>query len=372
MPSLPGGGVIGCATAYFLTRHPKYDRTLHKITLLEATAIASGASGKAGGLLGLWAYPQELVPLSFRLHQQLATEHDGATQWGYRRLACGSISAVVKEADLPKAVKASPHGPAHGNAANGGSNGSAPLPMQSQAGTDEGKAWEKLPKQDDAASRLLKDSPLPPDLDWIKGSLVQQYQEMGRPGFTETAQVHPYRFTTAIAALAADRGADIRMGAKVTAIRHASGGGVTGVDYLERRTNATKSMDNVTDVVVSAGPWTGVLLPRSRVEGLRAHSVVWEADVSAYAVFTDIQLPASYVPEHRQKQKQARKHKRNVDPEIYARPGGEVYACGKIKSFPIRPAPSLTTTPSPCSPFFQPTVPALRHNPFLPSLLGYF
>ena len=72
-----GGGVIGATTAYFLTRHPRYDRNLHCITLLEATTtIAAGASGKAGGLLGLWAYPEELVPLSYHLHRELATEFD--------------------------------------------------------------------------------------------------------------------------------------------------------------------------------------------------------------------------------------------------------------------------------------------------------
>ncbi len=38
-------------------------------------------------------------------------------------------------------------------------------------------------------------------------------------------------------------------------------------------------------------------LTSSQVSGLRAHSVVFNANVSPYAVFTDIQLPADYVPE---------------------------------------------------------------------------
>ena len=49
-----GGGIIGCTAAYFLTRHPSYNPAKHKITLLEASKIAGGASGKAGGLLALW------------------------------------------------------------------------------------------------------------------------------------------------------------------------------------------------------------------------------------------------------------------------------------------------------------------------------
>ena len=53
----PGGGIIGCTTAYFLTRHPSYDPSRHNITLVEASKIAGGASGKAGGLLALWGMP---------------------------------------------------------------------------------------------------------------------------------------------------------------------------------------------------------------------------------------------------------------------------------------------------------------------------
>jgi predicted NAD/FAD-binding protein len=44
-----GGGIIGATSAYFLTHHPSYNPEKHKIILLEATKIAGGASGKAGG-----------------------------------------------------------------------------------------------------------------------------------------------------------------------------------------------------------------------------------------------------------------------------------------------------------------------------------
>lgn len=195
---------------------------------------------------------------------------------------------------------------------------------------NDDKEWEKLPKQDAAAASLLKDSPLPEDLDWIDRNLVRHYEEMGRHGFTETSQVHPFHFTNAIADLALSAGVDIRLGAKVTNIQNISPESKT-VEYEDRQhENAIRSMTGVTDVIVTAGPWTGKLLPRSKVEGLRAHSVVYEADVSPYAVFTDVQLPADYVPEHRKRMGQRRKHRGNVDPEIYARPFGEVYACGKF------------------------------------------
>ncbi|KAH6637059.1 FAD dependent oxidoreductase [Chaetomium tenue] len=328
-----GGGIIGCTTAYYLTRHPNFNPALHTITLLEATAIASGASGKAGGLLGLWAYPTCLVPLSYRLHRELAAEHNGAKRWGYRRLGCGSIAAVVKANDLQqRASKPLPP------AANNGTNGD--LPIQSAVSDDTTKDWEKLPKQDGRATDLLQDSPLPSDLDWINSRLVHSYEEMGSPGSTETSQVHPFYFTNAMADLAKEKGADIRLRAKVTKIHDTRIAGVHSVAYQDRDTGELHTITSVTDVIVAAGPWTGKLIPRTRIEGLRAHSVVYEADVSPYAVFTDIQLPADYTPDHRANQGQKRRHKGNVDPEIYARPFGEVYACGETDT--TIPLPATT------------------------------
>lgn len=303
---------------------------MHKITLLEASSIAAGASGKAGGLLGLWAYPECLVSLSYQLHRELAAEHNGAERWGYRRLGCGSISAVVN--NLKQETEPQPPS----DEANP-SRAEAPLPIQSTAATGDeetgDKAWEKLPKQDEAAANMLTDSPLPPDLDWIDGQLITHYSEMGQPGSTETSQVHPFHFTTAIAELAREKGVDIKLGAQVTKIHH-SKSAVSSLDYLGRDTSQTHTLDNLTDVIVTAGPWTGRLLPKARIEGLRAHSVVLAADVSPYAVFTDIQLPSSYIPPHRAAKGQRRKHKGRVDPEIYARPFGEVYACGTPPSPP--------------------------------------
>lgn len=297
-----GGGIIGVTTAYFLTRHPKFNRALHTITLLEAApTVACGASGKAGGLLALWAYPQCLVPLSYKLHAELAAEHDGARKWGYRSLGCGSIEAIVSKTRAQQ---------------------------QQQQPDGDGKAWEKLPKQDGTARDLLQVTDFPKDFDYIDRDLVTSWQEMGSPGFTETSQVHPLHFTTTIANLAREAGVEIRTNAKVTELK-TSVNGVQGVSYLDRETGETKDVADLTDIVVTAGPWTSTILPRAKIEGLRAHSVVFEAEVSPYAVFTDIRLPSDFVPEHRARMGQKRRHKGNVDPEIYARPFGEVYACGE-------------------------------------------
>ncbi|KAG5993969.1 hypothetical protein E4U54_003225 [Claviceps lovelessii] len=300
-----GGGIIGCTTAYYLTRHPKFNPALHTITLIEASSsLAAGASGKAGGLLALWAYPACIVPLSYQLHAALAAEHDGPRKWGYRKLHCGTIEAVVSKQSL--------------------------LSSETRQDQDEeGKDWEKLPKQDDAAKELLREESLvPKDLDWVNRELIRSWAVMGGPGTTETAQAHPLHFTRAIGQLAQQAGVQMRMQCKVCKIV-TSKTSLKKIEYLDRSTGETRELTDLTDVVITAGPWTGKLLPRSKVEGLRAHSVVYEADVSPFAVFTDVQLPSDFVPEHRAKLGQKRMHKSHVDPEIYARPFGEAYACGE-------------------------------------------
>ncbi|KAK7954008.1 hypothetical protein PG996_014894 [Apiospora saccharicola] len=345
-----GGGIVGCTTAYYLSRHPSFNPAFHRITLLEASSVAAGASGKAGGLLGLWAYPQCIVPLSYQLHADLAAEHGGAERWGYRTVGCGQVAATLKHKDLNGARNRQQNGYSNGAQPTKNTDGLSesnspvpklensdgilgPLPGARQPDNDIGKEWQKLPKQDKAATQLLTKSVLPTDLDWVDSNLIKEYAEMGQPGFTETAQVHPFQFTTQIAALAEAKGVTIKTNARVTKISLTLGKThVDSVQYLDSGSGELKTIHGVSDIVVAAGPWSGKLIPNAKIEGLRVHSVIFGADVSPYAVFTNIQLPINWVPPHRAAQGQKRRHRSKVDPEIYARPGGEVYACGEPDS----------------------------------------
>lgn len=265
-----------------------YNPALHKITIIEATRIASGASGKAGGLLALWAYPSSIVPLSYKLHAELAIEHNGAERWGYRKVHCGQLSAKGRQL----------------SAANG----------DEKAGKEE---WSKLPKRDEKALGKLRAAGLPKDLDWFVPDGIKSYAEMGDP--STTAQVHPYMFTTSMAELAQEKGAEVILGS-VTGIDYTDGK-VNSVTYESKETGEVNKLP-ATDVILSAGPWTRTILPEAPIEAMRAHSVVIKADVSPYAIFSEITLPNNFG-------NSARKHGRNVSPEMYARPDGTVYACGE-------------------------------------------
>ncbi|KAI4223266.1 MAG: hypothetical protein L6R36_005557 [Xanthoria steineri] len=293
-----GGGIIGCTSAYFLTRHPAYDSSKHKITLLEASKIAGGASGKAGGLLALWAYPSNIVPLSYRLHAQLAKEHDGESKWGYRRIHCGQLAAKGRPNEKKEKLEGKP------------SSGES----------------VSLNKRDGKALGKVTAAGLPKDLNWFAPESVRSYYEMGDPD--TTAQVHPYQFTTAMAELAAQKGVNIILGS-VTSIDTTNGSGVKSVTYKDKATQASHTIA-ATDVVVSAGPWTQRVYPPAPISGMRAHSVTITPSkpISAHAIFTEISLP----PDFGNKDtflKSKRAHQKIVTPEIYARPNNEAYACGE-------------------------------------------
>ena len=89
-----GGGVIGACTAYFLARRGI------KVTVVERSAVASSASGKAGGFLALdWCTGSALDALarrSFALHVSLHKEVDG--DWAYQRMTAYSGRVLPERA----------------------------------------------------------------------------------------------------------------------------------------------------------------------------------------------------------------------------------------------------------------------------------
>ena len=100
-----GAGIIGVCTAYYLTKHVDFNPEKHHITLLESTRVAGGASGKSGGLLATWAFPSQLAPYSFQLHQELSDEFGGADLWDYKRLTSISLEADIRDEYIKNKVE---------------------------------------------------------------------------------------------------------------------------------------------------------------------------------------------------------------------------------------------------------------------------
>ncbi|KAK9371274.1 FAD dependent oxidoreductase [Lipomyces kononenkoae] len=272
-----GAGIIGVCTAYYLTRHPQFSPKTHKITLIESTRPASGASGKAGGLLALWAFPSQLVPLSFKLHEELAEQYNGVDEWAYRRLETVSL-----EGNLSKTAR--------------------------------------------VTKKKTIDIGLPEDLDWVRSDIMESWSSLS--GKDSTAQVHPYKFTMFMLRRAQESGAVNLVLGKVQKLNYSSkGNAVESVVYdpvgssVESFPSESKSTADGQScilkgdkIVVTVGPWTSRLLPTCPVSGLRAHSITITPSrpVSAYALFTELKLARG----------------KYISPEIYARKD-EVYICGE-------------------------------------------
>ncbi|KAI0070311.1 FAD dependent oxidoreductase [Panus rudis PR-1116 ss-1] len=294
-----GGGIIGCTTAYYLAHHPAYDPSTTKVTLLEASVrgIAQGASGKAGGLCAKWAYPKELVDISFPEHERLAELHDGAKRWGWRYVECGSWEGRG-EIVYPGSAKKS-------------------RSKTSREGFEElGPDWE-------TKKRVQKG--LPAELDWIKTELTDSYSKMAETG--ETAQVHPYLFSRSMIDLAREKGVQVVRGRATSIDIDESTKSVTGVKYTDNTTKTTQTLP-ATHVILAAGVWSPQILPKLPIIGTRAHSITIQFDPPRtfpnHVLFTEITLPSS-----------RETSMRIASPEIYPRPSNEVYCCGPGDSPPI-------------------------------------
>lgn len=77
-----GCGIIGLSTAYYLLTSPSPPTNLY--ILDTSPKLFECASGRSGGFIAKNWYGtalEELGVLSFRLHQELANEHEGGREW---------------------------------------------------------------------------------------------------------------------------------------------------------------------------------------------------------------------------------------------------------------------------------------------------
>ncbi|KAI0350919.1 FAD dependent oxidoreductase [Trametes cingulata] len=302
-----GGGIIGCTTAYYLASHPKFDRASTSITLIEASkeGVAQGASGKAGGLVAKWAYPKELVSVSFPEHVRLAEEHNGAQRWGWRFVNCGSWEGRGEALSS--------------EAGSGVGAGGKRKSLEKTLGLGDAAPESAEAKKKRAATGL------PEDLNWVKPELTDAYSPMAPTG--ATAQVHPYLFTNSMLELAKERGVRFVQG-KVTSVNVDSSGSsrhVSGVTYVPLGADTAEKLP-ATHVILAAGAWSPKIIPALPISGTRAHSITITPKpgtrIAPYVLFTEIAFPSGG-------------RVQRVSPEIYARPTDEVYCCGPGDDSPV-------------------------------------
>ena len=371
-----GAGIIGVCIAFYITRHPKFDPKKHYITILESKRVAGGASGKAGGLLALWAFPQQIVPLSFQLHQDLSNEFNGESEWGYRRLTTISVEGDISDSRLnsiknknknnnikdkdnhnhsnnsirtnsrlnniqedkidngiTEMKRDSNNNSNNNNSPNSPNNPNNPhldlgsKPM-SRATTIKKNSIEIESNNSNSADKLSYH--LPKNLSWINDQVINDWNQLGNE--STTAQVHPYQFTTFILNQCISTGCvELVIGKIDDIIIDEETGNCNGIIY--HPSSAKAENEGITDksfelygdkVILSIGPWTSKILPDCPISGLRAHSIIIQPEnveeISPYAVFTELKLNKN----------------KFVSPEIYARKD-EVYVCGEGDSSVLIP-----------------------------------
>ena len=218
-----------------------YNPALHAITVLEAVEIAIGSSGKGGGFIASWAIPKCIAPLSFKLHESLAKEHDGEKRWGFRTVHAAEIK------------------------------------LQSRSGNQSAIEFDS--------------AQYPRALDWLYPGSVTGYKEIGSP--KDSGQIHPHLFTKALAGFAEERKVRVILGSAKAIGYSEDGSAVKSVTYVDKDTDSETTLD-VTDVVVAAGPWSSKLLPKIKLFAPKGHSIVVRPsrDISPYILFPHI-LPSS-------------------------------------------------------------------------------
>lgn len=343
-----GGGIIGCATAFYLTTHPDFDPSKHHITIFESNDIACGASGKAGGLLASWAFPSQIGPLSFSLHRELARKYDGEKNWDYRFLNTVSLEADIRNESIASnynvnnGLSTPPHG--H-DSLDEGYNLKVPRPKKNnnlnpmfdlESNSEEEDTNEEIDGYETETSSELYNAPsLPSDLSWIKRHLVQNWSSLG--GTDSTAQLHPYKFTRFILGEAMKSGAVDLVFAKVTNIKlDEDNSEAKGLTYVPiRKISHINIADNEREitrtdfshVIMTTGPWISQILPDCPISGLRAHSITIDPEditkISPYAIFTELRIGNT----------------ESFSPEIYPRKD-EVYICGEGDTLVDLPDPT--------------------------------
>lgn len=305
-----GAGIIGLATAYYLSEH----QDPSTIQLIEcAPELFSSASGYAGGFLARdWHTPAtaDLGVLSFEEHRRLAEKHNGRDKWGYcRTLAVGYESSIdggkKKRGDdwLRDGTSRADAAPA-----------SSLSPSREEGGDEEG-------------GEETRGSP-----PWLRRRADDRVEVITDEG--STAQVDPLLLCRFLLGECVKRGVKVRHPARAIGLEKDGQGKISGMVVVfpsrngdEARTedeNDSRIIVPCARLIIAAGAWSGrvfkEVFPGSKkdmipVKSLAGHSVVfrsprWHKELEGKGCHTVFTTSGEFAP------------------EIFARLGGGIYFAG--------------------------------------------
>jgi glycine/D-amino acid oxidase-like deaminating enzyme len=244
-----GGGIIGTATAYYLSESSPNPSSIHIIE--SAPRLFASASGYAGGFLAKdWfsAPVASLGELSFRLHRQLAKEHNGQKRWGYALST--ALSLAIDE------------GRGVGNGARGEN---WLLEGTSRAGVSAAAGEGDVIREDGTPAWVTRQK---------GGTLEKISSEDG------CAQVEPRQLCEFLMEKCRERGVRLHIPARAVEAVTEESGIVTGVMVVDDKTNDSTRID-CKSIVLAAGAWTPTafsqLFPDSElkipISSLAGHSI---------------------------------------------------------------------------------------------------
>ncbi|KAL9625698.1 MAG: hypothetical protein Q9160_000017 [Pyrenula sp. 1 TL-2023] len=303
-----GGGIIGFSTAYYLSLSQSSSPSSQepsRITILDSSpTLFASASGYAAGFLARdWFGPalSSLGALSFDLHEELASEHDGRRRWGYSRSTALSL-AVQDDED--------------GVGVGKGRRGEDWLfEGGSRAEVVAGGAKEEVISEDGSPRWLTKQ----------KGGSLEVIGEEG-----SCAQVDPSRLCEFLREKCKENGVIIKAGRGAVSVTKNEDSAIDGlmVRSVEGKNNEEETRLPCSSIVLAAGAWTPSifreLFPQSKlsipISPLAGHSLVLKS------------------PRHKidNEEQYGRCHaifaapSRSIgfSPEIFSRVGGEIYIAG--------------------------------------------
>ncbi|KAJ4408648.1 hypothetical protein N0V82_009663 [Gnomoniopsis sp. IMI 355080] len=295
-----GAGIIGVSTAYYLAKHQQ-PSTIH---LVEASPeLFASASGYAGGFIARdWFGPgvSSLGALSYDEHRRLAEVYDGASRWGYRRTTAWNYNPG------PRREKTSARG-------------------EDFLRTGASRARVDHKTQDGELTTEAEPS-------WLRRTAGDSISVIGDEG--STAQVDPLRLCQFLLDECLQQGVHLHHPAKVIAVLKDTRNELSSVTIADT-TSSTETDVPCTKLIIAAGAWSAQvfaeLFPTSSstlpISGLAGHSLViksprWTEEMSGcHAVFA--------------------RSRAGYSPEIFSRPGGEIWI-GGLNSSTI-PLPQTAT-----------------------------